>query len=428
MLTVYTDIANHAWLQYILEEFCRIQHASFSFEIVKERPKNVQNLLIYAQEDGCHIEPKQVQLNGELKFLQDNLFVLSQSEGTGSIPYDLLWNAFVFLSRLEEYQNTRTNSYSNKHIRSNKTSFDIPVVNVLFTTLEKWLSQNFQSLKFGAGAPNDVHLSHDLDYITKTPQLRIKQTAFNAFNILRSIHRPKLFWQRTVQSIQFFFRSPSYWCFDYWTQLERSYGVVSTFYVFAKGPQRGLKSWLLDPSYDVKNHERLRNKLKEISDAGFHIGLHGSFYSAESAEILAEEKQILEAAIGKNVTSTRQHWLRYNERITPKAHEKLFNTDATLGWNDRMGFRSGCCSLHRPYNHEEQKPFDYMVIPQVIMDSNIYDYNPNEPEEGIKKAQTLLLKAQSFKNSYVSISWHPRTCSSDYNWHIAYETLLKTLL
>jgi hypothetical protein len=90
-----------------------------------------------------------------------------------------------------------------------------------------------------------------------------------------------------------------------------------------------------------------------------------------------------------------------------------------------MGYRAGCVSKFRPYDHETERAFSYFEIPQVIMDSNIYDYGSQKLEEQKKLSRKLLENLKNYKNAYVSISWHQRVCSSDYKWHETYEDLIK---
>ena len=132
----------------------------------------------------------------------------------------------------------------------------------------------------------------------------------------------------------------------------------------------------------------------------------------------------MEKAVGSPITRTRQHWLNYSEAITPYSHEALFSHDSTVGWNDRMGFRAGCASVYRPYDHKNKRPFMYWEIPQVVMDSNIYDYGAKNSNELITLGMGIIERVSQLKNAHISISWHPRTCSADYKWHPAYEKLL----
>jgi len=152
--------------------------------------------------------------------------------------------------------------------------------------------------------------------------------------------------------------------------------------------------------------------------------LHGSYKSALDKEQLELEKNILEEILGIKITKTRQHWLRFEEKITPKIHSDLFKFDATLSWNDRMGFRSGIASQHRAYDHENKKPFSHVITPNILMDSNIYDYGITKVNELEKKSLELLQSLDQYKNIYIALSWHQRVCSEDYKWHFIYEKFL----
>ncbi len=440
MLIVATDLTESAWLVYILEEFRRLSDARFVIEVQSLSPYHLDlssPVLYYTREPGngptiCNRYRADPVVG--LKELEEDFYIYNQSECTDPgflAGYDILWNAFLLLTRYEEYASEKKgkyiNSYCFNHPRKNKDTFDIPMVNRLFQKLEGLISGQFQGLAFGPGQKPQIELSHDLDYIRKTVQLRIKQTAMNGWNTAMSLARPRSFAGNLNRTFRYLFSSPSYWHFDYWTGLESSYNMSSVFYVYAKSDDRSATKWLLDPAYDVSINPRLQKQLGELMKQGFRVGLHGSFDSAESLELLKKEKDILEDAVGQEVSKTRQHWLRYREGVTPHIHEKLFEFDSTLGWNDRIGFRSGCCSIFRPFDHENQKPFDHLEIPQVIMDSNIYDYGNDQVPFWQDKCRALLLGLRNFKNSHIALSWHPRVRSSDYNWHIFYEDLLKII-
>ncbi len=436
MLYVITDQKNFRWLQYILEEFSRINLAFFLIrvcDIHQQRGKG-GNIIYYKRDylPGICIQNRSdVYPNGRVQWLSDRIFVIEDTLSDvreWACRYDIFWNAFVFLSRLEEYQSEasgkKIQSYSFKHPRKDKTTFDIPVVNHFFDELERIIKTNFPELTFGGKQEPVIEYSHDVDYIQKTPQLRLKQTAFNVFKTFKSISSTIRFTDQAKKTVRFFFSNPSYWRFDYWEEIEKRHNVRSVFYVYAKTGKKNLKSWLLDPSYDIAKNIDLQNRLKRLIQEGFEIGLHGSFYSAADEERLVEEKNKLEESIGTEVHKVRQHWLRYEEGITPYLHNKLFQHDSTLGWNDRMGFRSGIAGRYRPYDHRTREPFEYMVTPQVIMDANIYDYGANGLEELEKKATRMLERLQQFKFVYISISWHQRVCSSDYGWQGLYEQIL----
>jgi hypothetical protein len=222
-------------------------------------------------------------------------------------------------------------------------------------------------------------------------------------------------------------KKSDYWYLDYWRNIENQSDLKSIFYVYSYTKPRGIIDWLFDPSYNIQTNVKLKEALKQLLTDGFKVGLHGSFISASNLLRLKKEKLILQDAINEDVKRIRQHWLRYFELITPHFHNSLFQYDSTLGWNDRIGFRSGCASLYRPYDHKNNLPFDYYEIPQIIMDSNIFDY-AKDPTEMKNITLELLDSLRSIKKVHVSVSWHQRVASPDYNWYHLYEQIIHEYL
>jgi hypothetical protein len=435
MLSIVTGLRDTEWLVYIMEEFSRINRTEFSIQVISpESSISSSNVIIYNEnplEGVCIPDRSYKQSDGKTRKISKDLFIIQGTEGDDNsftCEYDLFWNAFVFLSRLEEYENEkkgrRIQSYSFKHPRKDKSTFDIPVVNNFFNRLEQIIKKNFPNLSFGEKQKPIIEYSHDVDYIQKTLQLRLKQTVFNGFNTFKSTLNPVSFARQVKKTLSFLMSNPSCWCFDYWEKIERKADIRSIFYVYAKTEKNNLKSWLLDPSYNITANVKFQEKLRDLIHGGFEVGLHGSFHSATDEKRLSREKEILEDAVGREVRKVRQHWLRYEELITPYIHDNLFRYDSTLGWNDRMGFRSGIAGRYRPYDHKNKKPFNYMVTPQVIMDANIYDYGAQYIDRMTEKAMDILTGLRRHKTPHISISWHQRVCNSDYGWHELYEQIL----
>jgi hypothetical protein len=213
--------------------------------------------------------------------------------------------------------------------------------------------------------------------------------------------------------------------FDYWMRIEKQFNIRSTFYIYSNIIKyKSLKSWLIDPSYNISKNINLQIKLISMLKEGFQIGLHGSYYSAKDPELLRKERDQLSFYLKHEITHGRQHWLNYYESITPYSHENLFQTDATIGWNDIMGFRAGIASQYRPYDHLNQRAFNYYCIPQVLMDSQFFDYK-NE-WNSIAHAKRIIDNANHYSNmAHYYISWNPRTAHNDYQWHYIYEELLE---
>ena len=432
-MQVVTDLDDSRWLAYLLEEFIRIQQAEFEIRIIDIRAADDPTQAIFYtrdyQQNTNWIPARSGEIEGPLTRSADLIYlsktIVHQTEGL--VNFDLFWNAFAFLSRIwernSEDKGVPIQSYAMRHPLRAAWNFDTPIVNYYFNLLQQIIEKHFTGLSFAANKRPEIELSHDLDYIHKTLQLRLKQTAFNSFNSIRNILRPATFFKHLKKTFQFIFSTPDYWQFNYWLTTEMQYHKTSVFYVYSKTAPKNPKTWLLDPSYDIRKNGELTDALNSLLDKGFEIGLHGSFSSATSLDRLAAEKDGLEKTMQTKINKTRQHWLRYFEHATPQIHEQLFDFDSTLGWNDLPGFRSGICSQYHPYDHTNQRAFKHLVTPQILMDSHLFDYTDDQAGS-ITKVHSWLRELKKFPSSFVSISWHPRTASSDYNWHHPYEQLL----
>lgn len=60
-----------------------------------------------------------------------------------------------------------------------------------------------------------------------------------------------------------------------------------------------------------------RDIMIELAQQGHDVGLHGGYHTALKLENFLHEKHLLEDETGLSITTTRQHWLHWDARITP---------------------------------------------------------------------------------------------------------------
>ena len=134
--------------------------------------------------------------------------------------------------------------------------------------------------------------------------------------------------------------------FDSWMAEEARFGFHSTFFVL---PERLGSPTVHDHFYRYGDRvlhagrERpLREAMRAAYETGWEIGLHGSYASAYDANLLAGERAQVAGALGADVTSTRQHYLRFAAERTPQMQEAAgLTTDSTLGYSSTIGLRAG---------------------------------------------------------------------------------------
>ena len=440
MICLITDRVE-PWLIYIWQQFARINRLESDYKFFTydqlARIHDEKNCILTLEYSCRQKIPQSLFIPRRNEFTTDDylwffndLPVFSDTFEEKFGEFDVFYNAFVHLSRLEEWlyekKGKRIYSYASKHPRKDKRIWKIPVVNLLFNRLETMIKEKGPGILFGEKVKPLIQFSHDVDYIRKTIQLRIKQSSHYFLNSLRYFarneHRKSM--AKFKKAIEIGVKNADYWLFDTWSELESKLNISSVYFFYAKVKStlksNGL-SWLLDPSYDIKNNIQLINKCHEIISRGHEIGIHGSFYSAGDESLFKRERDTLEKVIGRPIRSCRQHWFNYIENVTPAIHEKTgISTDSSLGFNDIKGFRSGIASVYNPYNHCNQRAFSFDEIPAVIMDVHV-----EHRFDCATDFDWLFKYCDVVKSFAVSVDWHQRGASPEYGWFESYEKLCK---
>jgi hypothetical protein len=110
-----------------------------------------------------------------------------------------------------------------------------------------------------------------------------------------------------------------------------------------------------------------------LAEDGFDVGLHGSYHSAVEPGLLAEQRAALERATHLEVTTTRQHFLHWDIRTTPRLQaEAGLLADTTLGFNRAVGFRAGTSLPFAHFDHERDSALELLQIPLIVEDGPLF--------------------------------------------------------
>jgi len=299
--------------------------------------------------------------------------------------------------------------------------------------LRRWAAHRLEQEEatiFGALPSTEVVLTHDVDAVSKTLPIRVKQAAFHAFNLARALiggelgavaSRNRAFWRALLGRAD-------YWCFERITGLEEDAGQRSQFNFY--GGRSGFTRWpwdvLMDPGYDVRS-QRLRDTLCGLAARGFTVGVHPSFRSWRDSPAIQRQRERVQSAVDAPVTSCRQHWLRFSWERTWVAQEDAGLTlDTTLGFNDRPGFRNGAAVAFHPWNAATGAALRLVALPMVLMDSHLYDYRELAAAERDDAIRYWLGELHAVHGT-ATVVWHVRVMSEEYGWAEGYESLLSNL-
>ncbi len=118
----------------------------------------------------------------------------------------------------------------------------------------------------------------------------------------------------------------------------------------------------------------------------YTIGIHPSYNCWRDERMIKNEKEKLEKRIALPIKTSRQHYLHFDFKTTPKILERQkIEEDSTLGFNDRIGFRCGTGFGYQLYDFENERPFKFIETPLVFMDSSLF----NETNYNFKKTAEL---------------------------------------
>ncbi len=306
-------------------------------------------------------------------------------------------------------------------------------VNRIALFLRRWgasINETDERGLFGQIPSPRLLMTHDLDAVRKTPEIRFKQSVFHMINAGRRLLAvdPAGMAEKLSSALSFALRSGDFWFFDTIRRMEEERGLTSHLFVYGGPPglRRGIARSLFDPAYDVAD-PRLSDTLRRLSDDGWIIGLHGSFYSWNDPAALRRERERIEAAIGRPVTSNRQHWLKFGLNETWPAQEKAGLTfDCTFGFNDRSGFRNGAALAFTPWNETTRGAGTLVSWPMILMDATLYEYLSLPPDER-RASMASLVDEVRFVGGDATLNTHPHGLSDDYGWSDGYAEMLALL-
>jgi peptidoglycan/xylan/chitin deacetylase (PgdA/CDA1 family) len=218
-------------------------------------------------------------------------------------------------------------------------------------------------------------------------------------------------------------RTDPNWSYERIAAIERAHGGRSTYFVMAG---HGHAADGPDPAA----YDRLRPAIvAQIAAQGDEVGLHPSYLTSERPDLLAAERERLEALTGDRVPGVRFHYLRHDTHATLPELEGLgFAYDSSQGYGDAIGLRAGFSFPYRPFHLAERRPLDLIELPMAVMDATLAEprYLGLEPRAGLERTLRLLERVADIGGT-VSILWHTDRFSREYarGWDRVYADVLE---
>lgn len=329
---------------------------------------------------------------------------------TASGKPDYLSTCFYMLAQLQEYTDYIPDKYNRfpyqlswqQHFSCLQRNLVSEYFNALFEITPK-LRDRVQPFAH----PTAVFLSHDIDH---------------AFGALRQnaswlLQKGKL---SALMQLLFnhYLRTPDQLLLNKIMDIEDEHDMRSVFFWLVNSGKGTRTIHNADYSIHDKRVQRIQ---QEISARGWVNGLHKSAgrdtYPAELQKLGA-----LGAAVNRN------HYLVTELPGTYDALEQAgIRVDATMGFPEEIGFRTGYGLPYQPYNHAAQRPYTFVEVPLTVMDTTLRYYQQKDPRSATESILAFL-EAHP-QHAVISILWHNNYFFeyAEPGWLEAYKTILQYL-
>lgn len=375
----------------------------------------------------CHIVPSGLLYERGINIHQINIIDFAGTKAMFPIytrdtclPFDIFSAAFYLVSRYEEYlpyirdEHGRFSAFSS--LAFQKGFLQIPVVNVWVKELAKMLRVIYPVLPIR---------SH---YYKFVPTIDIDAAwAFRHKGFYRSLggfikdiraFDPDGF-RRRYRSLLHKEADP-FDSYDYMHSIHRQYGLHPIFFVLFAGYDE------FDKSTPVSNMP-FRRLIKSLSDEG-NVGIHPSYASNKNESLLGEEIDNLSDVLHREVTCSRQHFLKLH---LPDTYRNLINHDITddhtMGFAAQTGFRAGMCTPFRWYDLEMERSTNLLIHPFAVMDGTLRDYLKIEAPDAMNHIRPLIEAVRSVGGTFISL-FHNESLSEWRRWkgwRQVYEEMLR---
>ncbi|MCD6660734.1 MAG: polysaccharide deacetylase family protein [Lentimicrobium sp.] len=163
------------------------------------------------------------------------------------------------------------------------------------------------------------------------------------------------------------------------------------------------------------NNKRFQELIKTIADyAG--VGIHPSYASNSKPNLLASEITALSNVLHKEITCSRQHFLKLS---LPETYRRLIDNDIkddfTMGFAATPGFRAGICTSFLWYDLESEVVTKLRIHPFAVMDGTLLDYMKLDFQSAAEFIKPLIDEVKNVGGTFISL-WHNESLSDDKRW------------
>ncbi len=336
----------------------------------------------------------------------------SMDENNLRFHHDLLKSIFHLLSGYEEIKNGARDEYGRfpyaQSLQYRLKIIDKPVVNyyieIIVEGLRLFCEKNSIPFQYSPLLNRPIlMLSHDVDHINaydfKETAYKFKQLLGLADSPFKPGGRIRDAFSALYHFLNPFSRTNPFWSFDKMMEWESERGFTSTYYFLEK-----------DGSYDNSRYrfhnKKIRKLIRELSESGHEIGIHGTMQSYDNLPDLLRTVEHLREISPEAVKGIRQHYLKFKPGHTAQIQSNAgLQYDASLGFSEYEGFRNSYCWPFKFFDFQNHRSMDFWEIPLTFMDVTHFYHRKLNMEQSARAIRKLAGEVDRF-NGVFSLLWH----------------------
>lgn len=323
--------------------------------------------------------------------------ILFYNQPGAPIPFDIFSAVFYLISRYEEYLPHEQDKHGRfKHEQSVAAQFSFlqqPVA-------DEWLMHFSEILTQKTGIKIKEKIfrfqpSYDVDIAWKYLHKGNKRLWGGYLKDVLTLNIKSVLERRVVLAGR---QRDPYDCFTWLDEIHHQYKLQPLYFL--------LLGKLSDYDKNADPALPAMQKLMQDLSAQYDLGIHPSYVSHESANILKEEIDILANATHKTITKSRQHYIKFT---LPETYENLITAgitdDYSMGYASGNGFRAGTSNSFPWYHLLEEQETGLRVHPFVFMDATCRFYNKQNTQDAWQEWERLWYAVKKVNGTFISI-WH----------------------